>query len=124
MKKFLSIFLTLIFIFCFVGCTEKAEAKKSDEIIINMPKDNTVNGYREDNNSSKLPSVIEGDKVVAGNVQTNQTSLSYCGNKNSKIFHNLTCSSLKSMKEENRINFATREEYVNNGYTPCKKCNP
>lgn len=124
MKKFLSIFLTLIFIFCFVGCTEKAETKKSDEITINMPKDNTVNSYRKDNNSSKLPSVIEADKVVAGNVQNNQTSVSYCGNKNSKIFHNLTCSSIKSMKEENRINFATREECVNNGYTPCKRCNP
>lgn len=46
----------------------------------------------------------------------------YIGNKNSKKFHRPTCSSLPAPR--NRIYFKTREEAVNAGYVPCKRCNP
>lgn len=46
----------------------------------------------------------------------------YIGNKNSKKFHLPSCSTLPA--ENNRAYFKTREEAVNAGYTPCKRCNP
>ncbi len=48
----------------------------------------------------------------------------YIGNKNSKKFHLTTCSGAQSMSEKNRIVFSTRSEAVQNGYEPCKTCNP
>lgn len=44
----------------------------------------------------------------------------YIGNKNSKIFHINTCSSLPS--EANRIKFKSRDEAINAGHRPCKRC--
>ena len=35
------------------------------------------------------------------------------------------CSSVKQMKESNKLYFnGTREELIKKGYDPCKKCNP
>jgi len=46
----------------------------------------------------------------------------YIGNKNSKIFHRQSCSSLPA--EKNRVYFNTRDEAISQGYRPCKRCNP
>jgi competence protein ComEC len=46
----------------------------------------------------------------------------YIGNKNSKIFHETNCSTLPA--EKNRIYFDSRDEALNNGYIPCKRCKP
>jgi len=51
-----------------------------------------------------------------------QTSAKYIGNINSKIFHLPVCKSLP--EERNRIYFESRDAAENNGYTPCKNCNP
>jgi len=48
----------------------------------------------------------------------------YIGNKKTKKFHNPWCSSVEQMNEENKVYFKSREEAMNAGYIPCKKCNP
>ena len=48
----------------------------------------------------------------------------YIGNKNSKKFHYASCSSVKDMKEKNKVELNTREEAIEKGYVPCKNCNP
>ena len=47
---------------------------------------------------------------------------SYIANKNSKVFHLDTCSSLP--KEINRIYFESREEALEEDFRPCSICNP
>lgn len=49
---------------------------------------------------------------------------SYIGNKNSKVFHSLDCSSLISTKDKNKVYFITRDEAESKNYSPCKACNP
>lgn len=54
---------------------------------------------------------------------TNSESIgNYIGNKNSKIFHKSTCSSLPA--EKNRVYFDSVEEAINAGYRACKRCKP
>ena len=48
----------------------------------------------------------------------------YIGNKNSRIFHNPACNSVEAMSEKNKVNFKTRQDAANAGYTPCANCNP
>lgn len=49
----------------------------------------------------------------------------YVANKNTRKFHYPDCSSVKQMKESNKLYFnGTREELIKKGYDPCKKCNP
>jgi len=48
----------------------------------------------------------------------------YIGNANTKKFHYANCSSVNKMNPANRVDFTTREEAVNAGYIPCKRCQP
>ena len=46
----------------------------------------------------------------------------YIGNKNTKKFHLPSCSYLP--EEKNQVAFNSREEAIEEGFDPCKKCNP
>lgn len=63
-----------------------------------------------------LPSAI-GE---SGN--TSSSNALYIGNKNSKKFHKPDCSDLPEVK--NQVSFNKREEAIQKGYDPCKRCNP
>lgn len=55
--------------------------------------------------------------------ETQQTT--YVLNTNTMKFHYPTCSSVDDMKEKNKqIYTGSREEVINMGYVPCKRCNP
>lgn len=51
-------------------------------------------------------------------------SAKYIGNANSGKFHNSGCKAIRKMSEHNKIFFSSRNDAVNQGYTPCKICNP
>lgn len=48
----------------------------------------------------------------------------YVGNSNSGKFHHSSCKSVKKMSEKNKVFFSSRDEAINQGYVPCKICNP
>ena len=51
--------------------------------------------------------------------------ITYVLNTNPKKFHYPTCASVDDMKEKNKqIYTGSREEVINMGYVPCKRCNP
>lgn len=49
---------------------------------------------------------------------------SYIGNANTGKFHHSHCSSVDQMNESNKVSLSSRGEAVNQGYVPCKRCNP
>lgn len=56
---------------------------------------------------------------------TPSAGVSYVANKNTKKFHYPTCSSADDIKEKNRWDFTgDRQELIDQGYAPCKRCNP
>lgn len=48
----------------------------------------------------------------------------YIGNANSRKFHRADCSSVQDMSEKNKIPLSSREEAIERGFAPCKRCNP
>lgn len=51
--------------------------------------------------------------------------MDYIGNANTKMFHYPDCSSVKKMKESNKVALhGTRDEIIGMGYEPCKNCRP
>ena len=51
--------------------------------------------------------------------------VSYIANKNTKKFHYPSCSSVSDMKEKNKLYYeGSRDDLINQGYVPCKRCNP
>lgn len=51
-------------------------------------------------------------------------SADYIGNANTGKFHVSSCSSVKDMSEKNKVFFSSRDDAINQGYIPCKLCNP
>lgn len=102
MKKLFILLLSMCLIFC--GCNNTNER---ESIKINLPNDDSVNGYRVITESSE-------DNI----------EYSYWGNKNSKKFHKSDCYTYNKTKSENIIHFNNKEEYLNNNYKPCQICKP
>ena len=48
----------------------------------------------------------------------------YVASENSNVFHRASCSSAKRINEENKVCFGSREEAIESGRRPCKRCNP
>lgn len=60
--------------------------------------------------------VVEEPAAVGGN---------YIGNANTGKFHYPSCSSVRQMKESNKVALSgTRDEIISMGYEPCKRCRP
>lgn len=53
-----------------------------------------------------------------------EPSVAYIGNRNSKKFHELGCSSVDDMKAKNKKELYSREEAIDLGYEPCGRCKP
>ena len=128
MKMFICLFLTLL---CLCGCST-SDYNMTDnthsQITVNLPTDNTVNGYRQGGNSQSMPQTISADEVKPASPEqkssAKNTKTEYVGNLNTHIFHKSTCGSVGTMKDENKIIFEGRDAAINDGYTPCKRCNP
>ena len=76
--------------------------------------------------SMDLPerSAIEAAPASSSAPEPTEPVVQYIGNKNSKVFHRLSCDSVREMKEKNKVEFYTREEAVDLKYKPCQRCNP
>ena len=63
--------------------------------------------------------------AVSTNRKSNTKAKDYVLNTSSKKFHNPSCPSVKQMKSENRGDVkAVRADLIEDGYSPCKRCNP
>ena len=83
----------------------------------------------EDNENNKKYSNNIGNKNSGTSSSKKSTSSSgkveYVLNMNTHKFHLPSCSSVKRMSESNKgIYTGTREDVINQGYDPCKICNP
>jgi len=75
---------------------------------------------------------VVNDQSVAENPNTSNRAAqqkepvsSYVLNKNTKKFHYSGCSSVRRMKESNKVYYSgTRSELIKRGYSPCGRCNP
>lgn len=69
----------------------------------------------ESSNRSELSSQKDSDS----------DSRTYILNTNTKKFHLPNCSSVDKMKDSNKEEYTgSRDDVINRGYEPCKKCNP
>ena len=77
--------------------------------------------------ATEAPTTTEAITTTEATTQqaTEAPALTYVANTNTKKFHYPTCSSVKTIKDENRWDFyGSRDELINMNYVPCKRCNP
>ena len=89
---------------------------------------NHANGDSKANDGSASYSssaAVTQPKQEAPAESSNQATMSYIGNKNTKKFHYTYCSSVKKMKDSNKKYLeCTRDQAISQGYSPCGNCNP
>lgn len=125
MKKITS-FILILCLLC--GCSADYGMNGTEshaQITVNLPADDTVNGYRTENSKlSEMPDTVSAEEVKPAESGDDVKTTAYIGNSNSRIFHKPSCSSANTMKEENKVSFKSREDAVKSGYAPCKRCKP
>lgn len=87
--------------------------------------------YVVDNSNTSATEKTSEDKTTENIEITSEVStednleVTYIINLNTKKFHRPTCSSVNEMKEKNKdYSTLSRDEIINQGYVPCKRCNP
>ncbi len=48
----------------------------------------------------------------------------YIGNRNTHVFHDMSCPSIQDMKTKNKVELYSREEAIDLGFKPCGRCRP
>lgn len=72
---------------------------------------------------TQTSTTTQATKAQDTSVSTSSSS-GYIGNLNSLKFHKVDCEGVRKMSEKNKVFFKTRQEAINEGYVPCKMCNP
>lgn len=109
--------------------TEEVSSYKEDLI---EAKTSISSSYHDGYSSGYLQGVSEAQSISNSTVGSSSSSTyqtdtpvpetDYIGNSSTKKFHRSTCSYLPST--ENQVPLKSRDEAINNGYVPCKRCNP
>lgn len=95
----------------------QTQAPAAQTQVQEQPKNESVAPVEE---TPQEPAISE---PIAPEPVTN--SITYVLNKNTKKFHNPSCSSVDTIKDKNREDTGkSRDEVIGMGYVPCKKCNP
>lgn len=88
-----------------------------------------VHAYLAANPPNKRPS--EANDIGAAAKETLEPAAEstpagyeYVASKNSDVFHKPECSSAKRIKPENLVGYSSRDEAINTGKRPCRRCNP
>ena len=90
------------------GTYQSTEASVAEETPVPQPETDTA---------------VQITPELSAPQETQQTT--YVLNTNTMKFHYPTCSSVDDMKEKNKqIYTGSRDEVINMGYVPCKRCNP
>ncbi len=106
-NKFLSLLFCGLVIFT-SGC--ESDKENNTENL----QSNTV--YLEETKASTV--------IVTTSTKTENYDTEYVLNINTKKIHYIDCSSASLIKEENKLFTDDYEEAIDDGYLPCKRCNP
>ncbi len=113
-RKFLVLLFALI-LALLTSCSENTTSSHPD-IVVNLPDGSIANGQ------TSLPDSIDKDTVSVGKPDVIVDY--YVGSSTTKKFHLKDCTWAQKLKEENKVYFSGYNEFIKNGFTPCKTCNP
>lgn len=85
---------------------------------------NPYNWMGDDTHVSSGSSASSNAAHSTSDNKSSSASGTYIGNSNSLKFHSPSCKYAGKISEKNKVVFSSRDEAINQGYAPCKVCNP
>lgn len=77
-----------------------------------------------ENETKPAPNPEPARQVPSGQSSQQQEQVEYVASKSSRVFHRGDCPYARTIDEKNVVRFASRQEAVDSGRRPCKKCEP
>ena len=114
MRKLL-IFLICLIMLALSSC-DSGETNSHPDIEVSLPDGSITDS------SESLPESIDKNNVSIGKPEIIVDY--YVGSSTTMKFHLKDCSFAQKMKDENRVYLSGYNEFIKQGYTPCKYCNP
>ena len=114
MRKVFLLLLSVMFVL-FSAC-DNASTNSHPDIEVKLPDGTVIDGQTSlpDSIDETNVSIAEPDKFVDY----------YVGSNTTKKFHLKDCQWAQKMKDENKVYLSGYNEFIKQGYTPCKTCNP
>ena len=92
---------------------------------MNKNKNTIKNGKCYDIRLRDFEETVEVPPEPPETEPTEETVKNYILNTNTHKFHKPSCSSVDDMKEKNKKEYqGNREDLIQQGYDPCKRCEP
>ena len=90
----------------------------------------SIISFNVENDNNKSTSTLSDNTEINQKSHTSNNKVSsdsskdsfYIGNVNTGKFHGKRCSEVSKIHEGNKVYFNSREEAINSGFKPCKKC--
>lgn len=126
MKRVL--FATVCCVFFLSGCVSQSEydtlSSEKDALATQVAELQAANDTltAENENLKAENATLQATPEPAQESTATATDYAYIGNANSMKFHLPTCEYLPA--EYNRVYYATRDEAINDGMKPCRRCSP
>ncbi|MHC4737532.1 MAG: Ada metal-binding domain-containing protein [Planctomycetota bacterium] len=98
---------------------KQVEAFVEDYLLANPPSGRAA-GSRAKRN---IPATVRRERIRPAPKQQALEN-NFVASKNSRVFHKPGCNSAKRILEENIVAYRSREEAINTGKRPCKRCKP
>ena len=83
-----------------------------------------IDGVEYDFGTSGAAREVVQQRSTSSSGSRSYSDYAYIGNANSRKFHKSSCSSVRDMKDYNKVGFDSRSEAIDAGYQPCKRCHP
>ena len=74
--------------------------------------------------SSSSRSSSSSSSSTKAQASSSLSSSPYIGNRSTKKFHKASCRDVNKMNESNKVPLSSRQEALNQGYSPCGHCHP
>lgn len=137
MKKFAAVLLALVICLSTGACSGE-EAPTEPTVISTEPSITSITLQPVENAATEAPTESETEAPTEAQAEpetvpateaevqgTEDNGRDYVLNTNTGKFHYPSCSSVDEIKETNKSHYhGTRDELIEQGYSPCGRCHP
>ncbi len=100
------------------------DAVSTEEITVTVLEAETTTEAETTEKETNAPAAVPNTPETTKSATTEKKSVEYVLNTNTKKIHKSSCGSVEDIEPENRATTNDFNEAIDQGYEPCKRCNP
>lgn len=111
-----------VLILLILGCNRQPDTAALEARVNRLESDVALLQSKIDNVAAS--NSAKNDLQAEKEFKNPESEENFVASRNSDKFHNLSCSSANRISAENIVGYRSREQAIEDGKVPCKRCNP